>query len=369
MNSWTTSPVRRRLLRSAIFLLLLAAFVLAAVSYEAAAKGTPPAQPRATNGVQIAVAKKICTRFASRSGNDSAPGSLARPFATVQRLVNALRPGQTGCLLSGVFVQDVTVRHGGTDATPIMIRSAPGDTATLQGRLWIAQGADWVTFTYLHLDGLNANFLPSPTIDGNNVTFSYDDVTNDHMGGLHDGDGICFDIGDATGQYGFAHATRIVHDQIHDCGTSDNHNHGIYVAGSFDAVIADNWIYDNADRGVQLYPDAQGTLVENNIIEGNGEGVIVSGDTTQASSNNTVTHNVIIDSRIRHNVEYWWPGPIGTNNIVADNCIYGGHEGNILAPAVGYTITDNLIVQPQFATADPTSPIKPNTACAAFAPK
>lgn len=134
-------------------------------------------------------------------------------------------------------------------------------------------------------------------------------------------------------------------------------------------MIADNWIYDNADRGVQLYPDAQGTLVENNIIEGNGEGVIFSGDTTQASSHNVVIHNVIIDSRIRHNVEYWWPGPVGSDNIVEDNCIYGGHEGNILEPATGYTITDNLIVEPQFETSSPTSPIKPNTACAAFAPK
>jgi parallel beta-helix repeat protein len=226
-----------------------------------------------------------------------------------------------------------------------------------------------VTFSYLHLDGRNDDSLPSPTIDGDDVTFDHDDVTNDHMGGLHDGDGICFDLGDATGQYGIAHAARITHDRIHDCGTSDNHNHGIYVAGSVGAVISDNWIYDNADRGVQLYPDAQGTVVENNVIEGNGEGVIFSGDATHASSNNVVIHNVILNSTIRHNVEYWWPGPVGTGNVVKDNCIYGGDEGNILRPAKGYSLLGNLIVRPQFEGDSPMSPIKSKTACAAFAPR
>ena len=42
-------------------------------------------------------------------------------------------------------------------------------------------------------------------------------------------------------------------------------------------MIRDNWIYDNADRGVQLYPDADGTVVTGNVIDGNGEGVIFGG--------------------------------------------------------------------------------------------
>lgn len=106
-------------------------------------------------------------------------------------------------------------------------------------------------------------------------------------------------------------------DKIHDCGTSN----GICVAGSYNATIVRNWIWNNAERGIQLNPDAHDTLIESNIIAGNGEGVIFSGDGTHASSGNLATHNVIVDSRLRYNVEYLWPGPIGTNDVVVDNCV------------------------------------------------
>jgi hypothetical protein len=47
-----------------------------------------------------------------------------------------------------------------------------------------------------------------------------------------------------------------------------------------------DWIYDNADRGSHLYPDADDTLVANNITDGKGEGTIFSGLGDQASSDN-----------------------------------------------------------------------------------
>lgn len=357
-------PFRSTFPPVAIASLVTAAAVVAIL---AASGGSAP-----TSGAARAAAPKtsapICTRFASQQGSDGATGTKRRPFLTVQRLVNALRPGQVGCLLAGIYVQDVTVRRGGAAGEPVVVRSAPGVNATLRGRLWIAEGADWVTVTHIHLDGQNSNFLPSPTVDGDHDSFTYDDVTNDHMGGHSDGDGICFDIGDGSGEYGYAHYTLIEYDAIHDCGTSDNHNHGIYVNGSYYATIVRNWIWNNADRGIQLYPDAQHTVIEQNIIDGNGEGVIFSGDLTHASSNNLVAHNVIIDSTLRHNVEYWWPGPVGTNNVVTDNCVYGGAEGNFLEPQIGYTQSSNSVVQPQFTSPQQPAGIVPNTPCAADSP-
>ena len=59
---------------------------------------------------------------------------------------------------------------------------------------------------------------------------------------------------------------------------STNKDHGIYVTNAKDTVIRDNWIYDNVDRGIQLYPDAQHTRITGNVIDGNGEGVVFSGD-------------------------------------------------------------------------------------------
>ena len=63
----------------------------------------------------------------------------------------------------------------------------------------------------------------------------------------------------------------------------------------------DNWIYDNADRGVQLFPDSQRTYVARNVIDRNGQGVIFS----RASRRTLVEHNVISNSLVRWNLEDW----------------------------------------------------------------
>jgi parallel beta helix pectate lyase-like protein len=312
-----------------------------------------------------------CTRYASPSGVDSAPGTKAHPLQDVQDLVDRLSAGQTGCLLAGTYVEDVSVRRGGRAGAPVTLRGAPGVTATVRGRFWIANGANYVTVSYLHLDGRNATNLPSPTINADHSTFVYDDVTNNHAGGVNDGDGICFALGDANGVWGLATYTVIAHNTIHDCGTSNNHNHGVYVAAGRYVRITDNWIYNNADRGVQLYPDAQHTLVRNNVIAGNGDGVIISGNWKFASSNNTVIDNVIIDSRNRYNVEYNWSesGPVGTGNVVAQNCLSGGKEGNILEPQKGYAASQNLFVAPEFVGSTWPTRLRAHSACARFAPR
>lgn len=311
---------------------------------------------------------RVCTLFASPTGSDAAPGSLARPIQSVQALVDRLGPGRTGCLLHGLYVGDVSIRHGGTASRPLVLRAAPGVSAMVRGRFWIAAGADWVTVTHLRLDGINATHLPSPTINDNHATFTYDEVTNEHMGGVNDGDGICFLLGDSLGVYGIARYTTIAHSRIHDCGTSNNHNHGIYVRASDYARIVDNWIYDNADRGIQLYPDAQHTEIRNNIIARNGEGVIFSGDNTYASSDNELVGNIIVDSRIRYNVEYYWSGPVGTGNVVSGNCVSGGHEGDIRLPQIGYAVGANAVVAPRFLSPVGMPRLSPGSPCARLAP-
>ena len=77
----------------------------------------------------------------------------------------------------------------------------------------VVEGANYVTVNGLDLNGENPSQGESPVIDANHVTFSYDDVTNDHTG-------ICFGIGSAT--WGWATGTVITHDRIHDCGQLPN---------------------------------------------------------------------------------------------------------------------------------------------------
>ena len=71
----------------------------------------------------------------------------------------------------------------------------------------------------------------------------------------------------------------IVGNRIHDCGRlpATNLDHGIYSTPPA-GLIESNVIYDNADQGIVLWPAARGTVVKNNTIDGNGEGILFAGD-------------------------------------------------------------------------------------------
>ena len=145
--------------------------------------------------------------------------------------------------------------------------------------------------------------------------------------------------------------------RIHDCGRipSTNLDHGIYIESSTDAVIRGNFIYDNVDRGIQLYPDAQGTKISGNVIDGNGEGIIFSGKGGLVSSNTSVTGNVIANSRTRWNLESGGDGPKATGNLVHANCVWSSNpdayynEDNGVQPrSKNFAATENLDAKPVY---------------------
>lgn len=263
--------------------------------------------------------------------------------------IAGLRPGETGCLRSGVHEVE---RIATITAPDVTLTSYPGESATLAGRLWIRRGADRVLVENLHLDGRNDQAKPSPTVNADGAVFRGNDVSNDHTA-------ICFVIGDDT--YGSADGTVIEGNRIHDCGRLPpaNHDHGIYVAHADGTLIFDNLIYSNADRGVQLYPDADGAIVAGNVIDGNGEGVNIGGDDDEASDRNLIVGNLITSSNVRYNVEANWPGPVGQGNLVLGNCVWtesagyaGRPQGSGLEPSMDDVLkARNVVADPHYADA------------------
>ena len=277
-----------------------------------------------------------CDKVASPLGSDAFPGTTAQPYATVDHLANSLKPGQTGCLRAGVFQGDVRVTHGGSGGAPTTVTSYPGERGTVVGRIHIADEANHVVFQALTLNGRNDDKLPSPTINGDGVVFRDNEVTNDQTT-------ICFLLG--SDGYGRARGTVIERNRIHNCGElpATNHHHGIYVEASDGARITENWIYDNADRGVQLYPDAQGTYVARNVIDGNGQGVIFS----RESANNVVEANVITNPVLRYNIEDYQLS--GGGNVARRNCLWSErHKGGGLQPGLGVSVLENLVIDPGY---------------------
>jgi parallel beta-helix repeat protein len=300
-----------------------------------------------------ASADVTCTKVASPSGSDSAAGTAVAPYKTASKLANSLSAGDVGCLHDGTYVEDVRIGRGGSPNAPVTLTSYPGERAKVIGRFYVPKGSNFVTVSNLDLNGTpnqgtNAANDPSPTVNAENVSFTGNDVTNDH-------NAICFLLGNS---WGAVKNTVIDGNRIHDCGRlpAENHAHGIYVEMSTNARIVNNLIYDNADRGIQLYHDAQSTEIRGNVIDGNGEGIIFSGDYGYTSNNNIVEDNIISNSNQRNNVESWYPSgnPIGSGNVVRNNCIGGGSydKGNGgIAQEWGYTVENNNTItrNPKFA--------------------
>jgi parallel beta-helix repeat protein len=279
-----------------------------------------------------------CARFAGPTGSDGAPGSSDRPYRTVQTLVDALSPGQTGCLRRGTYREgEVTIRTHG-----IRLTSYPGTQATLIGRLRVT--AEGVRVSRLRLDGRNPRGLPSPTINADDVVFRDNDVSNR-------GTSSCFLLGGTTE----VRRAVIVRNRIHDCGvTTNNYDHGIYMSDVDDAQIVGNTIFNNGSRGIKVGPDSQGALIRRNVIDGNPIGLTFSGDDTSASSGNVVVHNVIANSTRWWNVQSYWGGQEGTGNLVRANCFHGGNpnphynQRGGLSDDPGFTARENLIAAPSF---------------------
>ena len=287
------------------------------------------------------------------------PGSADAPLRTAQKLVASLTAGQTGCLLPGTYTEDVTVESGGAPGAPITLAAGPQGGATLVGRLWVTDSANDVVVRDLTLDGRNGGNLPSPTVNGDRVSFLANDVSNGNTT-------ICFDIGSVIG-FGVAENVLLEGNRIHNCGIlpPQNHHHGIFLENSRNGVVRGNVIFDNADKGILVFPDSDGNLIEHNVIDGNSTGILIGGSMLADAwhptypKDNVVRRNVISNSR-RYNVEgYWeWQPPADVNNVVTDNCLFGAGFGiQIQAPSqvspwgAGFTTPANRVADPAFVNA------------------
>jgi parallel beta helix pectate lyase-like protein len=316
-----------------------------------------------------------CDKYASPLGLDISLGSELLPFRTPQRLADSLSPGQTGCLEGGTYAGGLSVGRGGAAGAPITIESKPGERALLIGRVAVEPGADHVTLLNLDMVGMNPEHLPSPMIEANFVTIAGSDITNLQSRG------DCVFVGSTEH---LVQRATINRNRIHNCGELplQNHEQGISVWNASDTEIARNVIYDNADRGIQLWPHALRTHIAYNTIDGNGEGVLIAGSRFTATSDyNVVERNVVTNSVQRDNFEVYWPegGTVGTGNIFRDNCVFGGArdngDGGIMPRMDGAAASGNLVADPGYAdrtmkdySLGPDSPCLPTISGALWQP-
>jgi hypothetical protein len=84
------------------------------------------------------------TLYVSPSGNDSNPGTVARPLKTIQHAANLAKPGTTVYIAGGIYCERLRITSGGSqEGGFVTFRSQPGERAILDGScLTVAEGED-----------------------------------------------------------------------------------------------------------------------------------------------------------------------------------------------------------------------------------
>ena len=80
------------------------------------------------------------------NGSDTESGSKEKPFRTVQKTADVMRPGDTCTVRGGTYREAVTIRHSGTEGKPIRFVAAEGERV-------IFDGTDQVTGEWTHYRG------------------------------------------------------------------------------------------------------------------------------------------------------------------------------------------------------------------------
>ncbi len=335
------TSMKRQFLLAATCLAGVAVAAVPAMAQQYGPPVTPPAPTPTPIPVPISEAVASCDKFAAPGGSDGAAGTAASPYRTAQKLQDSLRPGQVGCLKPGAtFAERLRGNTSGRPGAPITMTSGPGPgRATLLGEIFIPDGTADINYQNLKINGRTA-FRVNPSVNGDRIGFFNNEITDEHTG-------ICFHLGKPGA--GVAEGIVIDGNRIHGCGRlpATGFDHGIYLNSTRNVRITNNYIYDNADYGIHLYPNAQGSFIANNVIDGNGRGVTFSGEGSTASSNNVVVNNIISNSKNTTNLESYWGGPVGSGNRAEGNCLWNGARGNI-GTQRGFTVSGSVVADPMF---------------------
>ena len=122
-----------------------------------------------------------CTHHVAPDGDDDSPGSAEAPWQTIQHAADAAQPGDTVCVGSGTYSEEVTFSRSGASDAAITFAAASGETVTVEGSLTLAQGT-----SHLSLVGFALRGFPiwGITLEGDNhyVLLSHLDVAGGEAG-------------------------------------------------------------------------------------------------------------------------------------------------------------------------------------------
>ncbi|HMG18652.1 MAG TPA: right-handed parallel beta-helix repeat-containing protein, partial [Gemmatimonadales bacterium] len=305
--------------------------------------------------------------YASPTGSDANPGTLAAPWRSLTK-ASSLQPGQILYLRAGTYGGRGTKFNftaTGTASAPITISGYPGDgRPILQGQIYV--NGSYFRLTNVVIDGPTGNVGgPGPNGEGNMIILwgRELELSNSEVrfGQWHAGVGV-----DGGVNY------RIFNNYIHDNGgylgdfsmsdPSWNNDHGVYASPSSYGLIANNVIEHNSSKGLMGRHDANHILVVNNTVVGNGRYGI---DINESTHDWTMANNILLNNgTIKGGGGIGTPGSGGTSYVEINNLFWrNGTNGTTTwdnnALVINNRVVDPMLVNPAVAT-DHQNP-NPNT--------
>ena len=292
--------------------------------------------------------------------------SIADPSMNIRTFVAGLAPGDVGCLASGTYAGRVIFA-----ISDVTLQTAPGATATCSPcEVEIRDSANGVTWDGIDLD---ASAYPGVVI----ALHVYGDDALVENTDIQDAQDHCVFLGSSV--YGVAWRPRIVNNRIHNCGGPGPvfNEQALYMSSTRNAVIEDNTIYNARDFGINMYDDAQGSLIDHNIIDGARmkAGVAFgSTDLGQAycstNNNNIVRDNIITNNFAYAAMDNTTGCGVGSRDVVQHNCVWSNGSGNFPASHPGFTVLDNVEANPLYVNrAAGDFRLQPGSHCAGYGPR
>lgn len=277
--------------------------------------GASPARAAGSSGASC---------FVAPAGSDSADGSAAHPWRTIQRAADAVTPGATVHVAPGVYASGaIESRVAGTPAQRIRFVS----DSTWGARIvvtpverfhvaWSVRGActDLVGFD------VSGDGWSGIAIRADDVRVLGCRVHDLPARGSDGAAGILIED---------ARRALVRGNVVHDVGAPDASNgrvHGIYLSrGAVGALVQNNLVAHCQDAGIHAFHGAHDCTIANNTIVANGNwGVLVGGARGEVADHFVVTNNIVYANRGAGIAE---AGATGARNRYVANLV----EGNRVA--------------------------------------
>jgi len=265
--------------------------------------------------------------YVSTRGNDANDGSLAHPFATIDKASSVATPGTVVHVAPGSYGKVRTTASGTAEDRIVYISDVKWGAKIEPTNAWSSwlNTGDYVDIIGFDVTGTGFIGIHSDAsyvrIIGNHVH----DIANTGDPGGSGGAGI-----DHTNYSGVGN--EITGNVVHDIGpkVENQRIHGIYISNTY-GIIKNNIAYNCSGWGIHLYHACSHDTIESNLVFGNlAGGIIISNGSAQGVindytvvSNNIVMYNQGLPAIIEGN------GYTGPNNRYVDNILYGNNNNTI----------------------------------------